>query len=120
MLNGPEKEKYGDTADTYTDDGANLPKDILLILRIKTLQNVRHLCRFKKVSCKTTTPVNSVFGTVSSSDLHDSELKPQDFFKYCSVLLFVIDAPDSSYTESLNYFLKMIEMNDKINKKIKS
>ena len=58
-------------------------------------------------------------GTLSSSDFNDSEFKPQDFFKYCSVLLFVIDAQDSPYTESLNYILKMIEMSERINKKIK-
>eukprot|EP01083_Nonionella_stella_P248215 859633_1 len=29
-----------------------------------------------------------------SFDFNDSEFKPQDFFKHCSVLLFVIDAQD--------------------------
>ena len=35
------------------------------------------------------------------------------------MLLFVIDAQDSPYTESLNYILELIEMSDKINKNIK-
>ena len=54
-----------------------------------------------------------------SFDFNDSEFKPTDFFKYCSVLLFVIDAQDRPYTESLNYILKIIEMSYSIKKDIK-
>ena len=54
-----------------------------------------------------------------SFDFNDSEFKQSDFFKYCSVLLFVIDAQDRPYTEALNYIQKIIEMSYSINKNIK-